>query len=116
MPIQSELFPPDASDPLPPLPTAQTGQKRDGNVPVPVPVWLQRLSLVVMVTFCFYVGLLLFCLPWTRFWYQNQYLLAYPWLSSILLHGATRGVISGIGLLDFWIGLSEAIHYRDYRP
>ena len=114
MPIQSELFPPTPQIHCLRCPPSSRDEKRDGNVPVPV--WLQRLSLVVMVTFCFYVGLLLFCLPWTRFWYQNHYLLAYPWLSSILLHGATRGIISGIGLLDLWIGLSEAIHYRDYRP
>jgi len=24
-------------------------------------------------------------------------------------------VISGLGLLDIWIGISEAVHYRDYR-
>ena len=25
------------------------------------------------------------------------------------------GIISGLGLLDIWIGISEAIHYRDHR-
>jgi hypothetical protein len=24
-------------------------------------------------------------------------------------------MISGLGLLDIWIGISEAVHYRDYR-
>jgi hypothetical protein len=27
-----------------------------------------------------------------------------------------RGLISGLGLLDIWIGVSEAVHYRDHRP
>ncbi len=74
---------------------------------------MQRFSLVVLVTFCLYLGLLLFCLPWTRFWVQNPYILAYPKLGHLLLHGTTRGVVSGIGLMDIWIGLTEVIHYRN---
>jgi hypothetical protein len=27
-----------------------------------------------------------------------------------------RGLVSGLGLLDIWIGVSEAVHYRDHRP
>jgi hypothetical protein len=30
--------------------------------------------------------------------------------------GAVRGIFSGLGMLDIWIGISEAIHYRDHRP
>jgi hypothetical protein len=26
-----------------------------------------------------------------------------------------RGILSGIGLIDIWIGVSELLHYRDYR-
>jgi len=29
--------------------------------------------------------------------------------------GPMKGLISGLGLLDIWIGLSELIQYRDYR-
>lgn len=113
MPIQSELFPPNAHAPLPPTPGAQPGPKHDGD-PL-APVWLQRLSLVAMVTVCLYVGLLLLCLPWTRFWQENRYLMAYPWLGRVLLSGAARGVISGLGIVDLWIGFSDAFHYRDQR-
>ncbi|MGC9293283.1 MAG: hypothetical protein ACP5EP_11285 [Acidobacteriaceae bacterium] len=113
MPIQSELFPSNAPAPLPPPPAAQPGPRRDGGPPVPV--WMQRFSLVVMVTVCLYVGLLLGCLPWTRFWQENHFLMAYPWMGRLLLNGAARGVVSGMGLLDLWIGISEALHYRDHR-
>jgi hypothetical protein len=44
-----------------------------------------------------------------------MYIQARPWLAAILHNGAVRGVISGLGLLDIWIGISEAVHYRDYR-
>ncbi len=80
------------------------------------PVWLQRMSLVVLVLFCFYIGALLAVLPWSpRYWDQNGWLLAHPSLQSTLNTGWARGFISGIGLLDIWIGVSELLHYRDYR-
>ena len=80
------------------------------------PVWLQRLSLFVLVLFCVYLGVLVMILPWwTRIWDRNEFILARPWLAAILHNGAVRGMISGLGLLDIWIGISEAVHYRDYR-
>ncbi|MHB1700643.1 MAG: hypothetical protein ACYCSN_11040 [Acidobacteriaceae bacterium] len=82
----------------------------------PAPIWLQRISLFVLVMFCIYLGALVTILPWwPRVWEQNPLMLAYPWLAAVLNNGMVRGVISGIGLLDIWIGISEAIHYRDYR-
>jgi hypothetical protein len=80
------------------------------------PVWLQRLSLFVLVLFCVYLGVLVVVLPGgTRIWDRNEFILARPWLAAILHNGAVRGMISGLGLLDIWIGISEAVHYRDYR-
>lgn len=80
------------------------------------PVWLQRLSLVVLVLFCVYLGILVMILPWwTRIWDNNMFIQARPALASFLHNGAVRGVISGLGLIDIWIGISEAVHYRDYR-
>jgi len=66
--------------------------------------------------FCVYLGVLVMILPWwTRIWDRNEFILARPWLAAILYNGAVRGMISGLGLLDIWIGISEAVHYRDYR-
>jgi len=82
----------------------------------PAPVWLQRMSLIVLVLFCFYIGGLLAVLPWSpRYWDQNGWLLAHPALESIINKGWVRGLVSGIGLLDVWIGVSELLHYRDFR-
>ncbi len=80
------------------------------------PVWLQRLSLLVLVLFCVYLGVLVMILPWwTRVWDHNQFIEARPALAAVLHTGAMKGLISGLGLLDVWIGISEAIHYRDHR-
>ncbi len=90
-------------------PSAQHGN-------APAPVWLQRMSLVVLVLFCLYLGLLIAVLPWwTEMWDHNALLLAHPTLRGVLLMGPVRGLISGLGVLDLWIGVSELIHYRDYR-
>jgi hypothetical protein len=80
------------------------------------PVWLQRLSLFVLVLFCVYLGVLVMVLPWwPRIWDHNMFIQARPRLAAVLYNGAVRGMISGLGLLDIWIGISEAVHYRDYR-
>ena len=85
-------------------------------VPAPAPVWLQRMSLVVLVLFCFYIGALLAVLPWSpRYWDHNGWVLAHPALEAALNHGWVRGLVSGLGLLDIWIGISELLHYRDVR-
>lgn len=84
--------------------------------PVPAPVWLQRLSLGVLVIFCLYLGLLISVLPWWQeMWDRNPMLLQHPALRRFLMQGWVRGAVSGLGLLDLWIGVSELIHYRDYR-
>jgi hypothetical protein len=80
------------------------------------PVWLQRLSLFVLVLFCVYLGVLVMILPWwTRVWDDNMFIRSRPALAAVLHTGATRGLISGLGLIDIWIGISEAVHYRDHR-
>ena len=100
-----------------PEPTAeQTPSNGDDGAKRTAPVWLQRLSLFVLVLFCVYLGVLVMVLPWwTRIWDQNMFIQARPRLAAVLYNGAVRGMISGLGLLDIWIGISEAVHYRDYR-
>ena len=94
--------------------TGEEGHRADSGV---APVWLQRVSLVVLVLFSVYLGVLVAVLPWwTRMWDQNLFINSHPALAAVLHNGAVRGLISGLGLLDIWIGISEAIHYRDHRP
>lgn len=81
------------------------------------PVWLQRLSLFVLVLFCVYLGVLVAIIPWwPRVWDHNALIQSHPAVAAVLHVGAVRGLISGLGLLDIWIGVSEAVHYRDHRP
>lgn len=107
-PQQTGISAPSASGIRPPA-TQEAGA-------VPAPVWLQRLSLAVLVIFCLYLGLLISVLPWWHeMWDHNPMLLQHPAARAFLMQGWVRGAVSGLGLLDLWIGISELIHYRDYR-
>ncbi len=97
-------------------------ESSNGEVPVrraqdvPAPVWLQRTSVVVLVCFCFTVGIFLAWMPWSPvYWDQNAWIVAHPAVDAVLMRGWVRGLLSGVGLLDVWIGVSELLHYRDFR-
>lgn len=115
MPVQPQLFPDSEPTDTPPVPSPfQTTASRPVNTGAPI--WLQRMSLFVLVLFCVYLGVLVMVLPWwPRMWDQNMFLEARPALSKVLHNGAVRGIISGLGAIDIWIGISEAIHYRETR-
>ena len=113
MPVQPQLFPEQEPQSAPPPMSAPPLQIEAAGG---APVWLQRVSLLVLVLFCVYLGVLVMVLPWwPRMWDQNLFIEARPQLSSFLHNGAVRGLISGLGALDIWIGVSEAVHYREAR-
>jgi hypothetical protein len=129
MPVQPQLFPDSdaqseahgttlqgASSPAPLTPTHESGYDSRNFSHQTAPIWLQRISLCVLVLFCVYLGVLVMVLPWwTRMWDQNMFFEARPHLARLMHLGAVRGAISGLGLLDIWIGISEAVHYRETR-
>jgi hypothetical protein len=119
MPLESQVSSEHPGAQPSPLPSEPAAAQAEGGLAVSsvAPIWLQRLSLFVLVLFCVYLGVLVMILPWwERVWDQNAFILARPSLAAMLHTGAARGLISGLGLLDIWIGISEAVHYRDHRP
>jgi hypothetical protein len=79
------------------------------------PVWAQRLLLVVEVAIAVWAGMLVMVLPWTRLWTENPLLSGWPSVKFLLDQSFVRGMISGVGLVDVWMGISDAVHYRDLR-
>jgi len=78
---------------------------------------MHRILVLLFVFMCAVVGVLLVILPWHPEWTDNPLLLHYPELRTWLSNSFVRGVCSGLGLLDIWIGFWEAVHYReDTRP
>lgn len=80
-----------------------------------MPVWLQRFFLIVYVVFCIELGIVLVALPWSVLWNNNNLLLHWPAVRHFLQLGFVRGAISGLGFLDLWLGIYEAVHYKDRR-
>jgi phage shock protein PspC (stress-responsive transcriptional regulator) len=76
-------------------------------------VWVHRLTVLLFVFVCAVVGVLLVIIPWRPEWTDNRILLAYPGLRSFIANGFVRGVCSGLGMLDIWIGFWEAVHYHE---
>lgn len=76
-------------------------------------LWLHRVTVLLFVFVCAVVGVLLVILPWRPEWTDNRLLLTYPSLRAIVANGFVRGVCSGLGMLDIWIGFWEAVHYHE---
>jgi hypothetical protein len=76
-------------------------------------IWLHRLLVLIFVFVCAAAGVLLVILPWLPQWTDNILLLRYPELRTVMSNGFFRGLCSGLGLLDIWIGFSEASHYHE---
>jgi hypothetical protein len=78
-----------------------------------IELWLHRITVLMFVFVCAAVGVLLVILPWRPEWTDNYLLLGYPGLRTFLSNGFVRGLCSGLGMMDIWIGFWEAIHYHE---
>lgn len=103
-----------------PVPTENTSWLLNPSPSAPVrrahsglQLWLHRTSVFLFVLISAIAGVLLLILPWTPEWTDNYLLLSYPWLRTFISSGFFRGLCSGLGLLDIWIGFWEALHYHD---
>jgi len=91
-------------DPPPPPATA----------PHALQLWMHRISVFLFVLISAVAGVLLIILPWTPEWTDNYLLLSFPALRDVISNGFIRGICSGLGLLDIWIGFWEALHYHEH--
>lgn len=78
--------------------------------------WAHLAWLVVFVVFCLELGFLLILLPWTQFWTSNSLVAGLPWLRPAMENNFVRGAVTGLGVLDLWIGISEAVSYHGPKP
>ena len=104
------------ASPLPPDPPAAAGsvdEAQSAQTLTRRQIWIHRLLVLLFVFVCAAAGVLLVVLPWTPQWTDNSLLLRYPDLRTVVTNGFFRGLCSGLGLLDIWIGFSEAIHYHE---
>ena len=100
-------------DPLPksavPVPTPS--RAADPSAHTSAPHWLRQFERLLRVMLQLYLGLMVCFVPWfPPAWDNNPLFLHAPMILPILTSGAFRGIVSGLGLLNLWIALQQAIH------
>ena len=76
-------------------------------------LWLRRIGVLLFVFLCATLGVMLMILPWRPEWSDNPLLLPYPTLRAMVASGFARGLSTGLGVINVWIGFWEAIQYRE---
>jgi len=69
----------------------------------------RRVVRVVFLLFCLEIGLILLLLPWTLLWDNNFFVSMFPEWSRFWLNSYVRGAVSGLGLVNLWIAISESL-------
>ncbi len=96
----------EASAPLKSTPPA--AKRRTAGQRLGVALMAAEFLLAVMVRI--FIGVIVLALPWSPLWDNNHLLQSFPRLATFFSYGATRGVISGVGLLNLWIAVDETLH------
>ncbi len=76
-------------------------------------IWRARLFLVEFVFVCLLIGILLIAAPWTPLWSENSLVMSFPRVREFMMNDFVRGLVSGLGLIDVWLAISEAVRYRE---
>ena len=79
-----------------------------------------KLTIIFFILICFEIGALLVILPWLPYppWGENYlvFLLAdklhLTGLSRFMSSGYMRGAVTGLGLVNIWIGVVEIINFK----
>ncbi len=109
-------FDPNPTPPENPAPTlVQGGPDTTPPQESAVAAWIHRVTLVVYVMVCIELGLFLAVVPWLPIWTNNSIVIGYPALRSFIGQNFIRGMVTGIGLLDIWLGIWEAVSYKETR-
>jgi len=72
---------------------------------------LKKISFYFYVFYCFEVGIFLMTAPWLlpNVWENNFFFFYWPKLKSIFLNAYFRGAVSGVGLLNIILAISEVL-------
>ena len=67
---------------------------------------MRRLFLVALFL---EVGFLLVVIPWVPFWDHNYFAQVVPAVEDLITNNFLRGAVSGLGLVNVYLGLSELV-------
>jgi hypothetical protein len=61
------------------------------------------------------VGVVLAIVPWSAYWDRNYFAEAIPLLETLVTNNFVRGAVSGLGLVNLAIGISEILSLLSAR-
>jgi hypothetical protein len=104
-----------------PEPIAPLDQHSPAEGEAPKATWFRRLTTVIFIIFCFEIGLFLLIYPWTDAWSSNYFAwiapgsMRAPW-HEFWNNSYVRGALSGIGVVNLWIAITEVFQMFSRRP
>ncbi len=101
---------------MPTEPESPATEAPAGPIAVPRPEyrWYHKMSAVLFVTFCLELGIFLLVYPWTSSWETNYFTVWKPQLQAFWDNMYVRGAISGLGVINLYIALAEAVRLRRF--
>ncbi len=76
--------------------------------------WYHVIGAIVSILFCIELGLYLLIVPWTDYWESNFFAAFGPEWHRYWSNPYVRGAISGIGVLNLYIGILETLRLRRF--
>ncbi|MFN3323533.1 MAG: hypothetical protein ACK5AZ_08565 [Bryobacteraceae bacterium] len=90
-------------------------EPRPEAVQAPTPYrWYHKAAALLSAIFCFELGAFLLIFPWLDHWDNNYAASLHPLLGSVWNRPEFRGAISGLGLVNFYVGLGEVFRLRRF--
>jgi hypothetical protein len=71
---------------------------------------------LVLAALFLWTGFLLVVIPWSSFWDRNYFAQALPAVREFIGNYYVRGAVSGLGLVDVYLGLTELVMAIMARP
>jgi hypothetical protein len=119
MPIGPDKVLPDAGEGAP---VASTGETPPPRALAVAPAdrdshgyrWYHKAAALALSAFCMAIGIFLVVYPWTDSWSQNYFAVFVPEWHQYWDNLYLRGAVSGLGLVNFYIALAEALRLRRF--
>jgi hypothetical protein len=83
-------------------------------VPPPAYRWHHKAGALMLAAFCMAIGVFLLIYPWTESWQQNYFAALVPEWHGLWGNLYVRGAVSGLGVVNFYISLAEAVRLRRF--
>ena len=76
--------------------------------------WYHKVSAILLVAFCFEIGIFLIVFLWAPFWDNNYFGAIIPQWHQFWDNLYLRGAVSGLGVVNLYIGVLELYRLRRF--